>query len=114
MGAGVQVEHACIGTSALVAHGAVRAHGDTIGTEGYDIPARRARLRVSELKQRDALNADGVHTGGRALGWHTVRASVCLRNVSEAAAVVRLHDLRQLTCPPEHTVRATGTLCMRV
>ena len=39
-----------------------------------DIPARRERLRVSELKQRDALNAaDGVHTGGRALGWHTVR-----------------------------------------
>ena len=109
MGAGVQVEHACIGTSALVAHGAVRAHGDTIGTEGYDIPARRARLRVSELKQRDALNAaDGVHTGG------VGTPSVCLRNVSEAAAVVRLHDLRQLTCPPEHTVRATGTLCMRV
>ena len=74
-----------------------------------DIPARRERLRVSELKQRDALNAaDGVHTGG------VGTPSVCLRNVSEAAAVVRLHDLRQLTCPPEHTVRATGTLCMRV
>ena len=41
-----------------------------------DIPARRERLRVSELKQRAALNAaDGVHTGGRALGWHTVRVS---------------------------------------
>ena len=54
-----------------------------------DIPARRARLRVSELKQRDALNAaDGVHTGGRALGWHTVRASVCLRNVSETINLI--------------------------
>ena len=41
-----------------------------------DIPARRERLRVSELKQRDALNAaDGVHGGGWALGCHTVRVS---------------------------------------
>ena len=57
-----------------------------------DIPARRERLRVSELKQRDALNADGVHTGGRALGWHTVRASVCLRNVSETIDLIQTRE----------------------
>ena len=58
-----------------------------------DIPARRERLRVSELKQRDALNADGVHTGGQALGWHTVRASVCLRNVSETIDLIQTREL---------------------
>ena len=59
-----------------------------------DIPARRERLRVSELKQRDALNAaDGVHTGGRALGWHTVRASVCLRNVSETIDLIQTREV---------------------